>query len=120
MSTITEAKAWQRLSIKESKVLIALLKHSTPTKTKHHHQCDIRRAYVSLNMSRYSFAGCVSSLKRKGFYGYVMWETNSNKTGYKDHPAKSVIVYHLGIAIDYKVRSDVAIVIDPVFFKGRG
>jgi|GEM_PF-5241551 len=120
MSTITKPEVWKRLSINESKVLKALLRHSTPTKTKHHHQCDIRRAYFSLDMSRYSFAGCVSSLKRKGFYGYVMWETNPNKTGYKDHPAKSIIVYYLGIAIDYKVRSDIAIVLDPVFFKGRG
>lgn len=116
MSTITEAKAWQRLSIKESKVLIALLKHSTPTKTKHHHQCDIRRAYVSLNMTRNSFAGCVSSLKKKGFYSYVIWSTNLNRAGYKDYPAKSVKFY----GDVYKVRADVAIVIDPVFFKGRG
>ena len=112
MSTITEAKAWQRLSIKESKVLIALLKHSTPTRTKHHHQCDIRRAYVSLDMSRYSFAGCVSSLKKKGFYSYVMWETNLDRAGYKDYPGKSVKFY----GDVYKVRSDIAIVLDPVFF----
>jgi len=116
MSTITKPEVWKRLSINESKVLKALLRNSTPTKTKHHHQCDIRRAYVSLNMSRNSFAGCVSSLKRKGFYSYVMWETNPNRAGYKDYPAKSVKFY--GDA--YKVRSDVAIVLDPVFFKGRG
>ena len=112
MSTITKPEVWQRLSIKESKVLIALLKHSTPTKTKHHHQCDIRRAYVSLNMSRNSFAGCVSSLKKKGFYSYVIWSTNLDRAGYKDYPGKSVKFY----GSIYKVRSDVAIVIDPVFF----
>ena len=112
MSTITEAKAWQRLSINESKVLKALLKHSTPTRTKHHHLCDIRRAYISLGMSRYSFAGCVSSLKRKGFYSYVIWSTNLNRAGYKDYPGKSVKFY----GSIYKVRSDIAIVLDPVFF----
>jgi len=116
MSTITKPEVWKRLSINESKVLKALLRHSTPTKTKHHHQCDIRRAYVSLNMSRNSFAGCVSSLKRKGFYSYVIWETNPNRAGYKNYPAKSVKFY----GSIYKVRSDVAIVLDPVFFKGRG
>ena len=112
MSTITKPEVWQRLSIKESKVLIALLKHSTPTKTKHHHQCDIRRAYVSLNMSRNSFAGCVSSLKKKGFYSYVIWSTNLDRAGYKDYPGKSVKFY----GSIYKVRSDIAIVLDPVFF----
>tara|TARA_B110000503_G_C7021384_1_gene359921 strand:- start:586 stop:924 length:339 start_codon:yes stop_codon:yes gene_type:complete len=112
MSTITKPEIWKRLSINESKVLKALLKHSTPTKTKNHYQCDIRRAYVSLNMSRYSFAGCVSSLKKKGFYFYVMWETNPDRKGYKDHPAKSVKFY----GDVYKVRSDIAIVLDPVFF----
>ena len=116
MSTITKPEVWKRLSINESKVLKALLKHSTPTRTKHHHQCDIRRAYVSLDISRYSFAGCVSSLKRKGFYSYVIWSTNLNRAGYKDYPAKSVKFY----GSIYKVRSDIAIVLDPVFFKGRG
>ena len=116
MSTITKPEVWKRLSINESKVLKALLKHSTPTKTKHHHQCDIRRAYVSLNMSRYSFAGCVSSLKKKGFYSHIIWSTNLDRAGYKDYPAKSVKFY----GSIYKVRSDIAIVLDPVFFKGRG
>jgi formylmethanofuran dehydrogenase subunit B len=116
MSTITKPEVWKRLSINESKVLKALLKHSTPTKTKHHHQCDIRRAYVSLNMSRYSFAGCVSSLKKKRLYAYVFWSTNPNKTGYKDHPAKSVMIR----GYFYTVRSDVAIAIDPVCFEERG
>ena len=112
----TESEIWQRLTINESRVLIALLKHSKPTKTKHHHECSIRGAYLSLNMKPASFAGYISALRKKGFYRYVIWETDPNRVGYKDHPRKCVMAWTGEVA---KVRSDIAIVIDPVWFKDK-
>ena len=99
------------LTPNEVKVIKALLKYSKPTKTKDYHECNIRRAFVSLKMPRDSFAGSISALKRKGLYNYVIWESNPNKKGYKDHPAKNVIVRHDGKPVGYyKVRSDIALI----------
>ena len=99
------------LTPNEVRVIKALLKYSKPTKTKDYHECNIRRAFVSLKMPRDSFAGSISALKRKGLYNYVIWESNPNKQGYKDHPAKNVIVRHDGKPVGYyKVRSDIALI----------
>lgn len=104
------------LTPNEVKVIKALLKHSKPTKTKHHYECNIRKAYVSLKMKPALFAGYISALRKKGLYKYIMWETNPNRVGYKDHPRKCVMAWTREVA---KVRSDIAIVIAPVFFKTK-
>jgi hypothetical protein len=62
-------------------------------------------------MPRDSFAGSISALKRKGLYNYVICESNPNKKGYKDNPAKKVLVWHEGNPVGYyKVRSDIALI----------
>jgi hypothetical protein len=99
------------LTPNEVKVIKALLKYSKPTKTKNYHECNIRLAFFSLKMPRDSFAGSISALKRKGLYNYVIWESNPNKKGYKDYPAKKVLVWHEGNPVGYyKVRSDIALI----------
>ena len=103
----------------EKKVLEAFLRHGKPTETKHHYQViksDVYNDLLAKGVTSYSFSGAVASLKRKGFYNHILWTTNPNKTGYKDHPAKCIRVY--GEIL--RIRSDIALVIDPVFFESRG
>ncbi|NBR07858.1 MAG: hypothetical protein EBT92_19135 [Planctomycetes bacterium] len=115
INKVNEAKG-QRLSITEKRVLKALLKASKETTIKHHYECDLKKAFKSLRISRFSFGGAISSLKGKGIYNHIIWSTNPNKTGYKDYPAKCVRVY--GEIL--RIRSDIALVVDPVFFESRG
>lgn len=105
-----------KMTTTQKRVHAALLKHSSSTGTKHHYQCRMRDAYNSLRISPYAFAGAISSLHRLGLYCHIFWTTNPERTGYKDHPKKTIKVDGL----DYAMRSDVAIVIDPVFFEQEG
>lgn len=99
------------LTPNEVRVIKALLKYSKPTAKENCHQCNLRKAYLSLKMSRYSFSGSISALRKKGLYNYVVWETNPNKKGYKDYPAKKVpVLYKRSYVGYYKVRSDIALV----------
>lgn len=96
----------------QEKVHGALMKASQPTRIKHQYQCKIREAYNALKISPYAFAGAISSLHRAGLYCHVLWSTNPDRKGYKDHPKKSIKLN----GVSYAMRSDVAIVIDPLFF----
>lgn len=101
----------EMLTPNEVRVIKALLKYSKPTAKENCHQCNLRKAYLYLKMSRYSFSGSISALRKKGLYNYVVWETNPKKKGYKDYPAKKVpVLYKRSYVGYYKVRSDIALV----------
>ena len=103
------------LSELESKVLQTLLSIGRKTKMKHHYECILADAFNKLKISSYSFSGAICSLKRKGFYYHILWTSDHNRNGRKDHPKKCVKAYGARI----QVRSDIAMVIDPVFFKDK-
>jgi len=104
------------LSELESKVLQTLLSLGRKTRMKHHYECTLSEAFNALKITNYSFSGAICSLKRKGFYYHILWTSDHNRNGRKDHPKKCVKAYGARI----QVRADIAMVIDPVFFESRG